>query len=130
MMQKLPAVLGGSPAFNSLVPMVRPVLPQFDEMEAGIRQILSTGMVTKGPFLREFEEAVADHLGVKHAVAVSSCTSGLMLVYKCLGLSGDVIVPSFTFMATVSALVWNGLRPVFVDVDPQTATLDPQAVEA
>ncbi len=129
-MQKLPAVLGGSPAFNSLVPMVRPVLPQFDEMEAGIRQILSTGMVTKGPFLREFEEAVADHLGVKHAVAVSSCTSGLMLVYKCLGLSGDVIVPSFTFMATVSALVWNGLRPVFVDVDPQTATLDPQAVEA
>src|SRR4030095_6688152 len=67
---------------------------------------------------------------VRHAVAVSSCTTGLMLTYKALGLTGDVIVPSFTFMATVSAMVWANLRPVFVDVDPYTGTLDTRSVEA
>jgi dTDP-4-amino-4,6-dideoxygalactose transaminase len=86
-------------------------------------------MVTKGEFMVAFETAIAEHLGVKHAVAVSSCTSGLMLVYRALELSGEVVVPSFTFMATVSALVWNGLRPVFTDVDPGTTNLDPAAVE-
>src|SRR6185503_17532544 len=60
----------------------------------------------------------------------SSCTTGLMLTYKCLGLTGDVVVPSFTFMATVSALEWAGLRPVFADVDFGTTNLDPAAAEA
>jgi dTDP-4-amino-4,6-dideoxygalactose transaminase len=99
-------------------------------MAPGIDSILSTGMVTKGRFMREFEQAAAGHLGVKHAVAVSSCTSGMMLVHKSLGLTGDVILPSFTFMATASALVWAGLRLVFADVDPLTNNLDPVAAEA
>ena len=129
-MDQLPALLGGKPAFSNKVPMVRPVLPDYSEVEVGVQQILATGMVTKGRFLAEFEDALARHLGVKHAVAVASCTSGLMLTYRALGLSGDVIVPSFTFMATVSALVWNGLRPVFADVHPGTTNLDPQVVEA
>ena len=53
-----------------------------------------------------------------------------MLTYRGLGLTGDVVVPSFTFMATVSALVWSGLRPVYADVDPGTTNLDPAAAEA
>ena len=130
MTKNKPAILGGEPTFREQVPMVRPVLPSFSEMANGIEAILNTGMVTKGSYLREFEQALAEHLGVKHAVAVSSCTSGMMLVHKALGLSGDVVVPSFTFMATVSALVWAGLRPVFVDVDRLTNNLDPLAVEA
>jgi dTDP-4-amino-4,6-dideoxygalactose transaminase len=130
MMDQRPALLGGKPAFSKKVPMVRPVLPDYSELAEGVQDILTTGMVTKGRFLAEFEQALAQHLEVKHAVAVASCTSGLMLTYRALGLTGDVIVPSFTFMATVSALVWNGLRPVFADVHAGTTNLDPQAVEA
>jgi dTDP-4-amino-4,6-dideoxygalactose transaminase len=130
MTNNLPAVLGGKPAFKELVPMVRPVLPSFSKMAGGVESILTTGMVTKGRFMREFEQALVEHLGVKHAVAVSSCTSGMMLVHKASKLSGDVLVPSFTFMATASALVWAGLRPVFVDVDRETNNLDPEAAEA
>lgn len=130
MMDTKPAVLGGRPAFDQMIQMVRPVLPGFEELEGEIREILSSGMVTKGPVMRAFERAVAEHLGVKNAIAVSSCTSGLMLVHKSLGLTGEVIVPSFTFMATISSLVWNNLKPVFVDADPQTTNLDPSKVEA
>ena len=129
-MSNQPAVLGNQPIFESKVHIVRPRLPAFDEMSGAVQNILSTGMVTKGRHLRAFEEAVAAHLGVKHAIAVSSCTTGLMLTYKCLGLTGDVVVPSFTFMATISSLVWAGLRPIFADVDTGTTNLDPRAAEA
>jgi dTDP-4-amino-4,6-dideoxygalactose transaminase len=124
-----PAILGGTPVFTSKVSMVRPVLPRFDDLAGDIGQILATGMVTKGSCLAAFEKAVAGHLGVKHAIGVSSCTSGLMLVCRAAGLSGDVVVPSFTFMATVAALVWAGLRPVFADVNEATTNVDPDAVE-
>jgi dTDP-4-amino-4,6-dideoxygalactose transaminase len=126
----LPAILGGRPVFPNKIQMVRPVLPDFSDLADGIQQILSTGMVTKGRYVREFEEKVADYLGVRHAVAVSSCTSGLMLTHRALELEAEVIVPSFTFMATVSALVWNDLLPIFTDVNRSTTNLDPEAVEA
>jgi dTDP-4-amino-4,6-dideoxygalactose transaminase len=129
-MGELPAILGGLPAFSKKINIVRPVMPEFLSVSDGVQSILSTGMITKGEYLRTFEKAVREHLGVKHAIAVSSCTSGLMLTYSGLGLSGDVVVPSFTFMATVSALVWSGLRPVYADVDPETTNLDPAAAEA
>ena len=111
------------------VRIVRPVLPAAAELAEGVQEILGSGSVTKGPYLARFEVAVAEHLGVRHAVAVSSCTTGLMLTFRGLGLTGDVVVPSFTFMATVSAAVWAGLRPVFADVDAGTTNLDPAAVE-
>jgi dTDP-4-amino-4,6-dideoxygalactose transaminase len=126
---KLPAILGGKPAFEQLLPIVRPTLPKFDELSAELAEIVGTGMVTRGRQLQAFEEAAAEHLRVKHAVAVSSCTSGLMLAYQGLGLKGELIAPSFTFMATVSAAVWAGLRPVLVDVDEHTHNIDPTAVE-
>jgi len=130
MMMDQPAILGGKPVFSDKQPIVRPVLPDFESLAGEVQDILRTGMVTKGRHLQAFEEAVAEHLQVKHAVGVSSCTTGLMLTYRGLGLTGDVVVPSFTFMATVSALVWCGLRPVFVDVQAGTTNLDPEAVEA
>jgi len=129
-MNNNPALLGNDPIFANKINIVRPVLPSFSDIASDTEEILTSGMVTKGRHLRAFEEAVASHLGVRHAVAVSSCTTGLMLTYKCLGLTGDVVVPSFTFMATVSALVWAGLRPVFADVDFGTTNLDPAAAEA
>lgn len=129
-MHDVPAILGGTPIFLSKVNIVRPKLPDYSDLLDGMRSILRTGMVTKGRYLQEFEQAIADHLHVRHAVGVSSCTSGLMLTYRGLGLTGDVVVPSFTFMATVSSLVWCGLRPVFADVDRKTTNLDPEAAEA
>jgi len=124
-----PAIMGGKPAFSKLLPIVRPTLPTYESMAAELSEIVSSGMVTRGKQLRAFEEAAAAHLKVKHAVAVSSCTSGLMLSYKGLGLQGEIIAPSFTFMATVSAAVWAGLRPVLVDVERHTHNIDPAAVE-
>jgi dTDP-4-amino-4,6-dideoxygalactose transaminase len=129
-MRDVPALLGGTPIFKNKVNIVRPVMPDYTELIDGVKDIVSTGMVTKGKYLRAFEEAIAEHLKVKHVVAVSSCTSGLMLTYKGLGLTGDVVVPSFTFMATVSSLVWSNLRPIFADVNPHTTNLDPAAAEA
>jgi dTDP-4-amino-4,6-dideoxygalactose transaminase len=128
-MTSIPAILGGEPAFASKIPIVRPVLPPVSELSGGLEEIIHSGMVTKGKYLQAFEHAVQEHLGVKHAVGVSSCTTGLMLTYRSLNLSGDVVVPSFTFMATVSALVWAGLRPVYADVDAGTTNLNVASAE-
>ncbi|HEV7375285.1 MAG TPA: DegT/DnrJ/EryC1/StrS family aminotransferase [Pyrinomonadaceae bacterium] len=129
-MNSQPALLGNSPISEHKIPITKPLLPDYKELAAEMQDIVESGMLTKGNRLRVFEEMVAEHLGVRHAVAVSSCTSGLMLTYKALGLKGDIVVPSFTFMATVSALVWAGLRPVFADVDSGTTNLDTSTAEA
>jgi dTDP-4-amino-4,6-dideoxygalactose transaminase len=126
-----PAILGGSPVFHQFIPLVQPTLPPYDDrLACYVAELFQTGMLTKGKYLREFEVRMADYLGVKHAVAVSSCTLGLLLTYHGLGLTGEVIVPSFTFMATVHPLLWVGAEPVFVDIDPYTWNIDPQRVEA
>jgi dTDP-4-amino-4,6-dideoxygalactose transaminase len=125
-----PAALGGTPAFSPPLPFMRPTLPAFDILEPELRAVFASGMVTKGEHLAAFENELTEHLGVSNAVGVSSCTAGLMLVYRALGLSGEVVVPSFTFMATVHPLSWNSLSPVFADVDPDGWNLDPDAAEA
>ena len=125
-----PALLGQVPIFEKKVPVAKPVVPEFDGLAPELTQILQSGMLSKGPNVSAFEQMVAERLAVKHALAVSSCTSGLMLTYQALGLTGDVVVPSFTFMATVGALRWAGLRPIFADVDLATTNLDPSAAEA
>ena len=129
-MSDKPAILGGAPIFATRQPFERPTLPPYASIAAELEAILDSGMLTKGHYLDEFEARLAQHLGVRHAVGVSSCTIGLLLVYKALGLAGEVTVPSFTFMATVHPLLWTGLRPVFVDVDPYTWNVDPARVEA
>ena len=129
-MTSLPAILGGTPLVADRIAFAKPVLPTAAELAGELAQILESGIVTNGPFTKAFERDVAEHLNVRHAVAVSSATSGLMIAYRCLGLSGKVVVPSFTFMATVSALVWAGITPVFADIDRQTGNLDASAAEA
>ena len=80
--------------------------------------------------VREFEEVVEAHLGVRHCVAVANATQGLGIVAKALGLHGEVVVPAFTFVATAHSLAWQGLTPVFCDIDRESHQLDPAAVEA
>jgi dTDP-4-amino-4,6-dideoxygalactose transaminase len=122
-MLRIPAILSGRPFYGRLLPITRPKLPPYAELSADVQEIMGTGQLTKGKHLERFEAAVAERLGVEHAVAVSSCTVGLFLTYIGVGLSGEVLVPSFTFMATVSALVLAGLKPVFTDVDLETANI-------
>jgi dTDP-4-amino-4,6-dideoxygalactose transaminase len=129
-MSDRPAILGGSPIFTEKQPFERPTLPPYSSVDAQMGAIFQSGMLTKGRYLAEFESGLAGYLGVRHAVGVSSCTIGLLLLYKSLGLKGEVIVPSFTFMATVHPLLWNDLRPIFVDAHPDTWNLDPAQVEA
>ena len=124
-----PAALGGPKAFPAGLPFVRPTVPDPDAVLGDIRTILSSGMLTNGSYVRALEDRAAEYLGVRNCVAVSSCTAGLMLALRVADLAGDVIVPSFTFAATAHAVAWNGLRPVFADIDPSTLTLSPEAVE-
>lgn len=124
----LPAILGGRPAFDKPVPITVPTIPKIEALKRRYEKVLRSGMITNSASVQEFESRVARYLGVTYAIAVSSCTSGLMLIMKTLGLKGEVILPSFTFHATAHAAVWNNLQPVFVDCDPETFNLDPQAV--
>ena len=82
-----------------------------------------------GPLVEEFEARIATEAGVEYAVAMANGTLAIALVARALGLSGEVIVPSFTFAGTVNALEWAGLTPVFVDIEPDRPVLDPVAVE-
>lgn len=111
-------------------------LPQVDEREVeAVVQVLRSGLLTdrfgNGPVVRRFEEAFAKFAGAKHAVAVNSGTAGLhMALLASEVASGDeVIVPSFTFVATAESVVLAGARPVFVDIDPETYNLDPKKVK-
>ena len=77
----------------------------------------------------EFEDAIARLLGVKHCIAMCNGTVAMEIAIRALNLNGEVIVPSFTFIATPHALRWQGLTPVFCDINPDTHTLDPDRVE-
>ncbi|CAG0972682.1 dTDP-4-amino-4,6-dideoxy-D-glucose transaminase [Anaerolineae bacterium] len=111
------------------LPIMRPWLPEFAELEPLLREIVGNGLITNGHYVEMFERRVADYLGVNHCVAVSSGTLGLVLAIRSLGLSGEVILPSFTFTATAHAIVWNGLTPVLVDNEPDTFNINPDLIE-
>jgi dTDP-4-amino-4,6-dideoxygalactose transaminase len=129
--ERVPAVLGGPPAFPDGLPLVRPTPPADPErLRARLDAILASGKLTNGAVVEEFESAVAERTGVARAVAVSSCTSGLMLVLQALGARGRVVMPSFTFAASGHAVRWAGGTPVWAEVDPQRCTVDPQDVAA
>ena len=83
-----------------------------------------------GPLVKEFEQRICDLLGVKHAVAMCNATVALEIASRALGLGGEVILPSYTFIATAHSLQWQGITPVFCDMDPATHNIDPAKVEA
>jgi dTDP-4-amino-4,6-dideoxygalactose transaminase len=120
------AIRGGTPAFPERLPLSRPSVPDPEAVGRDVVRILRSGVLTDGSYVRRLEEQAAAYLGVRHCVAVASCTAGLMLVLRASELSGDVILPSFTFAATAHAVAWTGLRPVFADIDPTTLTLSPE----
>ncbi len=121
-------MLGGTPAFDEPLPLIRPALPDDADLPARIGAVLDSGMITNAVEVRRFEQVTAEYLGVPNVVAVSNCTTGLMLLLRCLDVGGPVVVPSFTFIASGHAVRWNGLPVVFADSDPRTATIDPASV--
>ncbi len=126
-----PAILGGTPQFAKPLGIVAPLLPDLDLIEQDLRTAIKSGQVTnRSHYAREFECAVAEFTSVPHAVTVANGTLGLILALSALKKTGEVILPSYTFSASAHAAVWAHLKPKFVDILPDTFTIDPEAVEA
>jgi dTDP-4-amino-4,6-dideoxygalactose transaminase len=124
------AVLGGEPAFAEKLHVGRPNIGDRRRLLERINDILDRRWLTNnGVYVREFEQRIAEMIGVRHCIAMCNGTVALEIAIRALGLTGDVIVPSFTFIATAHALQWQEITPVFCDIDPQTHNLDPDLVE-
>src|SRR5262245_37197255 len=125
------AIFGGAPEFPATLHVGRPNLGRRDRLFDRFNDLLDRRWLSNdGPYVRELEEALASRLGVRHAIAVASGTVGLDIAVRAAGLKGEVIVPSFTFVATSHVLLWQGLTPIFCDVDSATYNLSPERVEA
>ncbi|MGM1061360.1 DegT/DnrJ/EryC1/StrS family aminotransferase [Saccharothrix sp. Mg75] len=116
---------------RAYVPLVRPYLPPLDKLLPLLTEIWACGRITNnGPLQQRLEAALQDRLGWRNVVATANGTLALQLACRSLDLDGEVIVPAFTFPATLQALMWNSLVPVLVDVEPDYLTIAPDAVEA
>ncbi len=111
------------------VPLMRPTLAPWEEVAEDFRKVYESGSLTLGENTRRLEEEAAKRFDVSHVIALSSCTSGLILAMQAMKLSGEIIMPAFTWASTGLAAVWNNLRPVFADCVPGTYTLDPFSVK-
>jgi dTDP-4-amino-4,6-dideoxygalactose transaminase len=124
------AIFGGAPAFAEQLHVGRPNIGKRARLLELFNRILDTKRLSNmGPLEREFEQRVAEMLGVKHCIAMCNATVALEIAIRALGLTGEVLVPSFTFIATAHALQWQQIVPVFCDIDPKTHCLDPRSVE-
>ena len=111
--------------------VTQPELPPLDELVPLLQQIWDSRMLTNGgPFHQQFEQALCQYLGVSHISLFNNGTIALMVALQAMRLSGDVITTPYSFVATANALLWNGLKPVFVDIEPGTLNLDPARIEA
>jgi dTDP-4-amino-4,6-dideoxyglucose len=124
------AIFGGPPAFPARLHVGRPNIGNREALFRLIGQVLDNEWLTNdGPVLREFERRVAELSAVRHCVAMCNGTVALQVALRAIGLSGEVILPSFTFAATPHAVSWVGLTPVFCDIAPGTHAIDPDRAE-
>src|SRR5215207_3041122 len=123
-------IFGGSAAFDEKLHVGRPNIGNRGRLLARINDLLDRRWLTNnGPYVQEFEHKLSAMVGIKHCIAVCNATVALEITCKAAGLAGEVIVPSFTFVDTAHALQWQGITPVFCDVDPRTHNIDPCRVE-
>jgi dTDP-4-amino-4,6-dideoxygalactose transaminase len=105
------------------IPITSPYTPGIESIHDDIAAVLESGMLTNSRNVQKFESRMASYLEAEEAVAVSNCTTGLIMTMSVLELSGEVLVPSFTFSATGHVCFWAGLKPVFVDCDRRDWTI-------
>lgn len=125
------AAFGGAAAFLHPLLVGRPNVIDRDRLFERLNWALDNHWLTNGgPLAAEFESRIAELVGVRHCVATCNATAGLQLLAHATGLTGEVVMPSMTFVATAHAMRWLGLDPVFCDIDPDTGCIDPTSAEA
>lgn len=113
-----------------MIPVTKAYLPNKEKYKAYIDRIYESGWLTNnGVVVRELEQRLADYLDVKHLICVANGSLALQLAYKALDLKGDVITTPFSFAASTSTIVWEGLKPVFADIDSQCFNLNPSNIQ-
>lgn len=111
--------------------VTQPSLPSLEEFVPYLQQMWDSKILTNsGPFHEELEQALCDYLGVKHLALFTNGTIALVTALQALRITGEVITTPYSFVATAHSLLWNGIKPVFVDIDPITLNLDPEKIEA
>ena len=111
--------------------VTRPELPPLEDFLPYLQEIWDTRVLSNnGPFHQKFETALCEHLGVPHISLFTSATMALVTALQSLRVGGEVITTPYSFVATAHSLMWNGIKPVFADIDPVTLNLDPRRIEA
>ncbi len=111
--------------------VTRPLLPPLENFIPYLEAIWQSGWLTNnGPFHQRFEQALCDYLGVRHVSLFANGTLALVTALQALRVQGEVITTPYSFVATAHALLWNGIKPVFVDIDPETLNIDTAKIEA
>ena len=124
------AIFGNKPLFDNVVHVGRPNIPNRERLFRRINDLLDRCWLTNdGPLVGELERQLADLLNVKHCISMCNGTIALEIASRAMGLKGEVIIPSFTFIATAHALQWQEITPVFCDIEPKTYGIDPAKVE-
>ncbi len=116
---------------NHPIYVTQPYLPPLQEFIPYLEEIWANKTLTNGgPFHQQLEQALCDYLGVRHLSLFTNGTVALVTALQALRIAGEVITTPYSFVATAHSLLWNGLKPVFVDIDPHTLNLDPSKIEA
>jgi dTDP-4-amino-4,6-dideoxygalactose transaminase len=111
--------------------VTQPDLPPLEDFIPSLQAIWENRTLTNGgPFHGQLEQALCDHLGVAHLSLFTNGTLALVTALQALRITGEVITTPYSFVATAHSLLWNGIKPVFVDIDPRTLNIDPQKIEA
>lgn len=118
-------------ANNNIINVTSPLLPSLDEFIPYLKKIWESKWITNnGNFHKQLEDALADYLGVQYVSLFTNGTLPLITALQALNITGEVITTPYSFVATTHALWWNGIKPVFVDIDPDTCNLDPDKIES
>lgn len=116
---------------NTPIYVTQPSLPPLEEFIPYLEQIWNNKILTNGgPFHQQLEKALCEYLGVEHIALFTNGTIALVTALQALQITGEVITTPYSFVATSHSLLWNGIKPVFVDIDPNTLNLDPTKIEA
>ena len=116
---------------NKTIPVTQPFLPELSEFVPYLEQIWDNRWLTNnGPFHQELEAKLAEYLGVEHVSLFNNATIALITALQAMRIHGEVITTPYSFVATSHSIMWNGLEPVFVDIDPTTFNIDPAKIEA